>query len=64
MRRLLVEKIEMIWDGIVYRIFATGAVVGVVGVFLAAVSRKREDRIAAMVALSFLSCILRFICMY
>ncbi len=43
----------MIWDGIVYRIFATGAVVGVVGVFLAAVSRKREDRIAAMVALSF-----------
>ena len=55
----------MIWDGIVYRIFATGAVVGVVGVFLAAVSRKREDRIAAMVALSFfLSCILRFICMY
>ena len=43
----------MIWDGIVYRIFATGAVVGVVGVFLAAVSRKREDRIAAMAALSF-----------
>lgn len=43
----------MIWDGIVYRIFATGAVVGVVGVFLAAVSRKREDRIAAMVTLSF-----------
>ena len=43
----------MLWDGIVYRIFATGAVVGVVGVFLAAVSRKREDRIAAMAALSF-----------
>lgn len=43
----------MIWDGIVYRIFATGAVVGVIGVFLAAVSRKREDRIAAMVSLSF-----------
>ena len=43
----------MIWGGIVYRIFATGAVVGVVGVFLAAVSRKREDRIAAMAALSF-----------
>ena len=53
MRRLPVKKIEMIWDGIVYRIFATGAVVGVVGVFLAAVSRKREDRIAAMAALSF-----------
>lgn len=46
-------KLKMIWDGIVYRIFATGAVVGVVGVFLAAVSRKREDRIAAMAALSF-----------
>ena len=53
MRHLPVKKIEMIWDGIVYRIFATGAVVGVVGVFLAAVSRKREDRIAAMAALSF-----------
>lgn len=47
------EKIENDLGWNLYRIFATGAVVGVVGVFLAAVSRKREDRIAAMAALSF-----------
>lgn len=54
----------MIWGGIVYRIFATGAVVGVVGVFLAAVSRKREDRIAAMAALSFFAVYTSFHRMY